>query len=76
MLQIPEVLLFTFVIFYIQIYKLYFLKCSAAYRSGPCKQLVYSFTRIFEEAIDQNRIFEDVGAPLVQDLLAGKNGTL
>ena len=52
------------------------IKCSAAYRSGPSKQLIYSFTKIFEEVIDQNRIFEEVGVPLVQDLLIGKNGLL
>lgn len=51
-------------------------ECSASYRSGQIKQLVYSFTQIFDDQTSQKQLFEQVAIPLVQDLLAGKNGLL
>jgi kinesin family member 23 len=49
---------------------------SSAYRTGQIKQLVYSFSQIFDETVNQKQLFEHVGLPLVQDLLSGKNGLL
>jgi kinesin family member 23 len=40
------------------------------------KQLVYSFTKIFNDSTTQKDIFDEVGLPLVKDLLDGKNGLL
>ncbi|CAF0834960.1 unnamed protein product [Brachionus calyciflorus] len=51
-------------------------ECSASYRSGQIKQLVYSFTQIFDDQTSQKQLFEQVALPLVQDLLNGKNGLL
>lgn len=51
-------------------------ECSNAYKNGQIKQLVYSFHRIFNEASSQKEIFEEIGLPLVRDLLNGKNGLL
>jgi len=51
-------------------------ECSAAYRSGQTKQLVYSFTEIFDESVNQKQLFDQIGVPLVQDVLDGKNGLL
>jgi hypothetical protein len=48
---------------------------SLAYRSGQAKQLIYSFTQIFDETTTQKELFDKVGYPLVQDLLLGKNGS-
>lgn len=49
---------------------------SLAYRSGQTKQLIYSFTQIFDESTSQKELFDKCGYPLVQDLLNGKNGSL
>lgn len=38
--------------------------------------MVYSFSQIFDETVNQKQLFEQVGLPLVQDLLSGKNGLL
>jgi kinesin family member 23 len=51
-------------------------KCSATYRSGQIKQLIYSFNKIYDETINQKELFEQTCLPLVQDLLNGKNGVL
>jgi len=52
------------------------LKCSASYRSGQIKQLIYSFSQIFDESTNQKQIYERVALPLIQDVLNGKNGLL
>ena len=51
-------------------------ECSSAYKNGQVKQLFYSFHRIFSEASTQKELFEEIGLPLVRDLLSGKNGLL
>ena len=51
-------------------------ECSASFKSGQIKQLVYSFHKIFAEQSTQKELFEEVGLPLVRDLLGGKNGLL
>jgi len=51
-------------------------ECSASFRSGQIKKLVYSFARIFGDQTSQQEIFEKIGLPLVKDLLEGKNGLL
>lgn len=38
-------------------------------------QLVYSFTEIFDENVTQKQLFDQIGVPLVQDVLDGKNGS-
>lgn len=51
-------------------------ECSNSFRSGSIKKLVYSFQKIFDETTTQKEIFNDIGLPLVKDLLNGKNGLL
>lgn len=51
-------------------------ECSNAYRTGHVKKVVYSFSKIFDETVGQKEIFNDLGLPLVKDLLEGKNGLL
>jgi kinesin family protein 23 len=51
-------------------------ECSAAHRTGQIKQLVYSFTQIFDDKVSQRQIHEQTGHQLVQDLIDGKNGLL
>ncbi|RNA18579.1 Kinesin KIF23, partial [Brachionus plicatilis] len=51
-------------------------ECSASYRTGQIKQLVYSFTQIYDEQTSQKQLFEQVSMPLVQDLLNAKNGLM
>lgn len=51
-------------------------ECSASFRSGQIKKLVYSFAKIFGDTTSQKEIFEKIGLPLVKDLLEGKNGLL
>ena len=51
-------------------------ECSSAFKNGQVKQLFYSFHKIFSEASTQKEIFEEIGLPLVRDLLSGKNGLL
>lgn len=51
-------------------------ECSASFRSGQIKKLVYSFAKIFGDSTSQKEIFEKIGLPLVKDLLEGKNGLL
>jgi kinesin family protein 23 len=51
-------------------------ECSNAYRSGQIKKVVYSFSRIFNETTTQKEMFNQLGLPLVKDLLEGKNGLL
>jgi centromeric protein E len=41
------------------------------------KKLIYSFNQIFDVSVTQKQLFEQVGLPLVQDLLlSSKNGLL
>ncbi|XP_026276459.1 kinesin-like protein KIF23 [Frankliniella occidentalis] len=49
---------------------------SANYRAGSAKDVIYSFQRVFDEAVGQKEIFETVGLPLVKSLLEGRNGLL
>lgn len=51
-------------------------ECSNAYRSGQIKKVVYSFQKIFNHMTTQKEIFNEIGLPLVKDLLEGKNGLL
>jgi kinesin family protein 23 len=39
-------------------------------------KLIYSFGQVFDEATSQKQIYEQVGQPLVQEVLNGKNGLL
>ncbi len=51
-------------------------ECSNAFRSGQIKKMVYSFHKIFDDTTTQKAIFNELGLPLVKDLLDGKNGLL
>ncbi len=51
-------------------------ECSNSFRSGQIKKMVYSFQKIFNDATTQKEIFNELGLPLVKDLLDGKNGLL
>ena len=51
-------------------------ECSNSFRTGTVKKLVYSFQKIFDDTTTQKEIFNDIGLPLVKDLLNGKNGLL
>jgi len=70
-LKIPEVLIV--LLFATKLIIVSFFKCSTKFISEK-KRFDYSFTRIFEQTINQNTVFEEVGLPLVQDLLIGRNG--
>jgi len=39
-------------------------------------QVHYKFTRVFGETTSQKHLFDCVGAPLIDDLVRGKNGEL
>ncbi|UYV61403.1 hypothetical protein LAZ67_1004730 [Cordylochernes scorpioides] len=41
-----------------------------------CVQLQYVFKKVFDDHVSQKDIFDHVAKPLVQDLIAGKNGRL
>jgi len=49
---------------------------SANYRVGNTKEVVYTFTRVFNENVGQKEVFDVVAMPLVEALLTGNNGLL
>ncbi|OQV20507.1 Kinesin-like protein KIF23 [Hypsibius exemplaris] len=49
---------------------------SAAARNALGKDTLYKFEYAFDEDASQTEVFEDVGLPLVRDLIQGKNGLL
>ncbi|KAF6040876.1 KIF23 [Bugula neritina] len=44
--------------------------------SNPPPMVHYKFTRVFGETTSQKHLFDCVGAPLIDDLVRGKNGLL
>lgn len=47
---------------------------SSALRNGNAKDMRYTFQYVFDEDSKQTALFDDVGQPLVKDLIKGKNG--
>jgi hypothetical protein len=43
-------------------------------RNAALKEMQYKFEYAFDEDTSQREVFEDVGLPLVRDLVQGKNG--
>ncbi len=39
-------------------------------------KIVYSFTQIYDKDVKQKQLYDQIGFPLVQDCLNGKNGSV
>lgn len=55
-------------------YVMYMLYLLTTYLLTTYLQMKYTFSRVFGETTSQKHLFDCVGAPLVDDLVRGKNG--